>query len=162
MHYKVRIRCKLFFKSHPFYYWFITFPGWHKIIFCIPSITFVKSINLTRIPLTRISFVIFLYGSLNMYAHANDIHENDILSCFQVHIHQPKKMLVLFCLCHLKPKPSPCILHNDHRSYDECVYLFLWPVPQSIYRRYSKILYHHHKIPTQTSLRYGWIYRLNR
>ena len=33
-----------------------------------------------------------------MYAHANDIHEIDILCWFQVHIHQPTHMPVLFCL----------------------------------------------------------------
>ena len=109
----------------------------------------------------HISFVVFLCGPLSMYARANGIHEIDILCWFQVHIHQPKKMLVIFHLYHLRPKLSPCVLHHAHIFCDECVYRCLWPVPQSIDKQYNWILCRHHKTPSQTSLRYAWIYWTN-
>ena len=110
----------------------------------------------------HISFVVFLCGPLSMYARANGIHEIDILCWFQVHIHQPKKILVLFQLCNFRPKLSPCVLHHAHTFCDECVYRFLWPVPQSIDKQYNWILCLHHKTPSQTSLRYAWIYHLSK
>ena len=41
-------------------------------------------------------------------------------------------------------------------------YRFLCSVPQSIDKQYNWILFLHHKTPSQTSLRYAWIYRLNK
>ena len=110
----------------------------------------------------HIFFVVFLHDSLSMYAHDNDIHEIDMLCWFQVHIHQPKKMMVIFHLYHLRPKLSPCVLHHAHIFCDECVYRCLWPVPQSIDKQYNWILCCHHRTPSQTSLRYAWIYRLKK
>ena len=63
----MRIRCKLFFKPNLFKYWFLTVPGWHKIIFCIPSIIFDKPINLIRIFLPLLlSFCTILLACMPM------------------------------------------------------------------------------------------------
>ena len=97
-----------------------------------------------------ISFDVFLYDSLGMYDHANDIHEIDTVLVAGSYPSTRKD--AGFFTFHLKPKLSPCIPHHVHTFYDECVCLFLWPVLQSIDRWCSYILCHHHKTPSQTSL----------
>ena len=68
IHYKVRIRRKPFFKTH---YQVDT-----RLYFLSHLLFLISRQSDTYL---YIFFVVFLYGSLNRYAHANDIREIDTL-----------------------------------------------------------------------------------